>query len=97
MRVCLLAVCALLTVTPALAIECPEDMKAGCKVLFLTPEEQGALINPNGLLDTAGQARKLDYGGLSQYFITRIKDAPAGEVKPQSAASPTPTPAPAKK
>ena len=69
----------LLTSVPAGATECPAGMPA-CKVLFLSPQEEQILTQPNGILPTAADARKLDYGGAVQYFIQKIKDAPAGEV-----------------
>lgn len=75
----LIAVAALLS-SPAVAVECPKDMTS-CKVLYLSSQEENALTAPNGVLATAAQARKLDLGDISNYFIEKIKNAPAGEVK----------------
>jgi hypothetical protein len=63
--------------SPALAVECPREMPA-CKVLFLSQGEEQILTQPNGVLLTAAEARKVDYAGFVQYFLQRIKEAPAG-------------------
>lgn len=73
----------LFAATPALAVECPTNMPS-CKVLFLSPQEESILVQPNGLLDTAALARRVDYDGVVSYFKQKIKDAPQGEpAKPQ--------------
>jgi hypothetical protein len=77
---CLLAAVAFLFVGAVYATECPQGMQS-CKVLILSPQEEQLLIQPGGILATAGEARKLDYAGAAQYFIQKIKDAPAGDVK----------------
>jgi hypothetical protein len=72
----------LLLTTPAFAIECPPDMTQGCKVLFLSPAEEQILVQPNGILATAADARKIDFSGAAEYFRNKIKAAPAG-AKPE--------------
>ena len=62
-------------------IQCP-DPGVKCKVLFLNEQEERFLMQPNGVLDTAAQARNLDLGQFVVYLKTRIGSAPAGEVKP---------------
>lgn len=62
-----------------LHVPCPTPGET-CKVLILTPMEEKILMQPNGILDTAAQARNLDLGQFSVYLKTRISSAPAGEV-----------------
>jgi hypothetical protein len=71
---------ALLTPTMAMAVECPPDMKQ-CKVIYLSPQEEAILVQQNGILATAADARKLDFQGAVQFFINKIREAPQGEVK----------------
>ena len=61
-------------------IQCP-DPGAKCKILFLSEQEERALAGPNGVLDTAAQARALDLGQFAVYMKTRIAGAAQGEVK----------------
>lgn len=53
-----------------------------CKVLYLTQQEEKLLMSPNGVLDTAAQARALDLGQFAVYFKTRIAAAVQGTVVP---------------
>ena len=53
-----------------------------CKILVLTAQEERMLMGPNGILDTAAQARSLDLGQFVVYLKTRIAGAPAGAVQP---------------
>jgi hypothetical protein len=97
MKRLLMALLVAMSPSVALAIECPAGA-ASCKVLVLTPQEEQILVQPQGILPTAAEARKIDFGGAVQYFLQRIKDAPAGEVpKPAAAPSPGATPEPEKK
>ena len=66
--------------TPA-TVQCPIPGEK-CKVLFLNENEENALIQKNGILDTAAQARNLDLGGAVVYFKTKIGTAMQGEVVP---------------
>lgn len=63
----------------AYGAECPTPDP--CKVLTLTPQEEGFLTQPGGILDTAQKGRLVDLVGPVQYFRDRIRDAPAGEPK----------------
>lgn len=84
----------LLLPAAAAAVECPAGV-ASCKVLTLSPQEEAVLTQPGGVLATAAEARKVDYSGFVQYFIQRIKEAPAGEpVKPPPAADAQGSPPP---
>lgn len=75
-----LSVSSLIVLTsPVRAIECPTPGEK-CKVLFLNESEENALMQKNGILDTAAQARNLDLGGVAVYFKTKIGSAIAGEV-----------------
>lgn len=65
----------------AYATECPAGVPS-CKILILTPDEEKILTAPTGILLTAAQARSLDLAQTVQYFLTKIQNAPAGEVKP---------------
>jgi hypothetical protein len=59
---------------PALAQEppkCPNPQEP-CRVVYLTQQEEKVLMGPNGVLDTAAQARNLDLGQFVVYFKTRI-------------------------
>lgn len=62
-------------------VQCP-DPGQQCKVIYLSPQEEKMLMNQNGVLDTAAQARNLDLGQFVVYFKGRIATAPQGEVKP---------------
>ena len=62
------------------AAECPTPEP--CKILTLTVQEEKLLMQPNGILDTAAQARALDLGQFSVYLKTRIANAPTGELRP---------------
>jgi hypothetical protein len=53
-----------------------------CKILILSQQEERMLMGPNGILDTAAQARALDLGQFVVYLKTRIANAPAGTVQP---------------
>lgn len=64
-----------------LHVPCPTPGQP-CKVLLLTPQEEGVLMQQNGVLDTAAQARALELGQFSVYLKTRIATAPQGDVKP---------------
>jgi hypothetical protein len=61
--------------------QCPTPGEP-CKIVYLTQQEEKLLMGPNGVLDTAAQARALDLGQFAVYFKTRIVASPAGEVKP---------------
>ncbi len=50
-----------------------------CKVIVLSASEEKVLMQQNGVLDTAAQARNLDLGQFVVYLKTRIAAAPAGE------------------
>lgn len=71
--------------------ECPAGAKS-CKVLVLTPEEEQALMQPRGVLDTAREGRPLDLGQVVSYFRERISRAPAGTVPPEAVPVPRPRP-----
>jgi hypothetical protein len=78
----------------ARAEECPPNVQA-CKVLVLTPEEEQALMQPRGVLDTAREGRPLELGQIAAYFRDRIARAPAGTVPAQPKADvPIPRPRP---
>lgn len=62
------------------AADCPEGAPS-CKVLILTPQEEGLLVNQGGILDTAARARYLDLGEVVVHFRDKILKAPAGNVK----------------
>jgi hypothetical protein len=86
----------------AYATDCPPDVKS-CKVLVLTPDEEAALVNPRGVLDTAQAARNLDLANIVAYFRNKIATAPAGNVPPpvinatpDTKPVPVPTPDPRK-
>ena len=67
-------------------IPCPTPEP--CKIVVLSQGEEKLLMQPNGILDTAAQARALDLGQFAVYLKTRIANSPAGEnAKP---AAPTP-------
>lgn len=88
----LLLLLPLLLPTMARAVECPTPAEP-CKVLILTPTEEKLLMQQNGILDTAAQARALDLGQFSVYLKTRIANAPQGEIRPLPKPSPAiPTP-----
>ena len=74
-------------------IQCP-DPGQHCKILYLTEQEEKLLMQPNGVLDTAAQARALDLGQFSVYFKTRIAGSAQGEVKPVPSDRPVNAPAP---
>lgn len=63
----------------ATAYPCPDNQP--CKILTLNAQEEKFLMNPNGVLDTAAQARSIDLGQFVVYFKQKIATAPAGEVK----------------
>lgn len=67
-------------ITAAGAVDCPPGVLS-CKVLTLSPQEEQILLQPNGILDTAAQGRKIDLGEVTLYFRNKIQAAPAGEVK----------------
>ena len=62
------------------AAECPQGAPS-CKVVVITPQEEQVLLQRNGILDSAEQARFLDLSAYVKYFRDRIANAPAGEVK----------------
>lgn len=70
-------------------IPCPTPGQP-CKVLLLTPQEENLLMQTNGVLDTAAQARALELGQFSVYLKTRIAAAPQGEVQKLPDAAPKP-------
>lgn len=78
-------------ISQAMAVECPTPGQA-CKVLLLTPQEEQILMQQNGVLDTAAQARALELGQFSVYLKTRIASAPQGDVKPVEQPRMQPTP-----
>lgn len=78
---CVVLLALMLLILGASAEDCPTPGQA-CKILILTPQEEQALVAPNAILDTAIAARKLDMGDVANYFKQKIKDAPAGEIKP---------------
>jgi hypothetical protein len=61
--------------------QCPTAGET-CKILVLTAQEERMLMGPNGILDTAAQARALDLGQFVVYLKTRIAGAPSGTVQP---------------
>ena len=71
---------ALLVASPAYAVDCPPNMKT-CKVWFLSPEVEQILVQPNGILATAAQARTLDLAAATQFLRAQIENAEKGEVK----------------
>lgn len=72
------------------APSCPNPGEK-CKVIYLSEQEERMLMVPNGILDTAAQARALDLGQFAVYLKTRIGSAAQGEVKSiPSPATPTP-------
>jgi hypothetical protein len=77
----------------ARAEECPPGVQA-CKVLVLTPDEEQALMQPRGVLDTAREGRPLELGQIAAYFRDRIARAPAGTVPAPKADVPIPRPRP---
>ena len=66
-------------VDPISLVPCPRGAKS-CKIMVLSPEEEQALVQPNGILATAAVARKIDLEGIANYFFDKIKNAPAGKV-----------------
>lgn len=88
----LVAFCLVMWGKLARAADCPEGAPS-CKVLILTPQEEGFLLNQGGILDTAARARYLDLGEVVVHFRDKILKAPAGNVK----APPPPDKAPLKK
>lgn len=64
---------------PARSAECPVGIPK-CKVLILTPEEETALTQPNGILDTAEKGAYVQLGGVIRYFREKIEKAPPGEL-----------------
>ncbi len=81
----------------AFATECPPNppnIPPGCKVLTLNTSEEAILVQQNGILETAAQGRKLELEGATMYFRQRIKEAPAGEVRPTGPTSPGTSTAP---
>jgi hypothetical protein len=70
--------------------QCPEPTP--CKILFLSPQEERALIGQNGILDTAAQGRAIELGGVAVYLKQRIANAPQGEVIKPPPPKPDPTP-----
>lgn len=50
-----------------------------CKIVILSAGEEKLLMQQNGILDTAAQARSLDLGQFAVYLKTRIANSPAGE------------------
>jgi hypothetical protein len=67
--------------SPALAEQCPTPGEP-CRIIVLTAQEEKILMQPNGVLDTAAQARALDLGQFAVYLKTRIAASPQGEVVP---------------
>lgn len=61
----------------AAKIPCPTPEP--CKILVLSQQEEKILMQQNGILDTAAQARSLDLGQFAVYLKTRIANSPAGE------------------
>lgn len=55
----------------ARAEDCPPNF-ARCRVIVLNPQEEQALLQPNGVLDTAEQGRPLDNGPMVRYFRQKI-------------------------
>ena len=77
----------LFAATPAFAadplpVPCPNDKP--CHVITLDETEMKLLTMPNGILQTAGQARAIDLGQYVVYFQQKLQNAPSGEVKPQA-------------
>jgi hypothetical protein len=70
----------IVAIAAANAAECPTPDES-CKVLILSPQEERILAGPNGILDTAAQARALDLGQFAVYLKQKIAAAPAGDVK----------------
>lgn len=75
----ILACCTVLHAQDVAHYPCPDNLP--CKILTLNAQEERALLTPNGVLDTAAQARNLDLGQFVVYLKQRIATAPAGEVK----------------
>lgn len=67
--------------TPDARVICPNPGEP-CKIMILSLQEERVLMQQNGVLDTAAQARNLDLGQFTVYFKTRIAASPNGEVKP---------------
>lgn len=57
---------------------CPKGVPS-CRILILTPQEELALTQPNGILDTAQQARFLDLANTVKYFMDKIAKSPQGK------------------
>lgn len=68
------------------AAECPTPQP--CKWISLSPQEEAILIQPNGILDTASQGRKIELEAATMYFRQRIKEAPQGGIKQPEAPKP---------
>lgn len=74
----------LFAATPAFAadplpVPCPNDKP--CHVITLDETEMKLLMMPNGILQTAGQARAIDLGQYVVYFQQKLQNAASGEVK----------------
>jgi hypothetical protein len=87
-----------MTVVHADELHVPCPTTEPCKIVVLSQGEEKLLMQPNGILDTAAQARALDLGQFAVYLKTRIANSPAGEpvkptapVPPNTAVEGTPT------
>lgn len=60
------------------AADCPPG--GPCKVLILTPQEEQALLQPGGVLDTAEKGAFVQLSGFISYLRNKIATAPAGIV-----------------
>lgn len=60
-------------------VECPDNV--ACHVVTLNDEEMKVLAGPNGILQTAAQARSLDLAQFVVYFQNKLKAAPMGTLK----------------
>lgn len=85
-------------VSTAAAVECP-DINIPCKVLYLTPQEEQALLAPGGIFETAEKGAYLALSGATQFLRKKISEAKPGElrrtdppvvVKPPEAVKPPP-------
>lgn len=73
-------------IAPPIDIPCPNDEP--CKVLVLTQSELNVLVQDNGILATAAQARNLDLGQIVSYFRQKIALASAGKNAPKVSTEP---------
>jgi len=61
--------------------ECPHGA-ASCKIVIITPEEEGMLAGPEGIFDHAVWANRVKFGGLIDAWRQKLAASPQGQVKP---------------